>query len=486
MTTTYVPPLNQIALSVIDLRRTERWFREGFGLLPAGGGRAMLRGPLPSMIQGLPKAASTVWWLVGRNPWFQLELFQFESPMARLMPADFRPCDTGYTRLGLWVADFDLTLINLSRLGTTPLSPPLGQLGARRACVRSPDGVYVEIMEDDPLAGKAAGERSTCQAAVRSVTLSTPHFDDGCALMRDGVGLRASAVQLHQPEHEALWGLSGARLKSAVFDGGDVLVEVVSYIDPPGKPWPQGYRVSDQGILNIAFGARNKRDHMAVYDRLYAFGARPNCRPIHIPGSGVVYVNDKHGFSVEVLWMKPGKGDREWGFEPLPLAKRPQPDTHSATGRVQINASIERVWDVISDHEGMSNWCGFSPVSMIRAGDVTPTGYGSERIMHGPPGIGVVVEQVIGEQAQQLQRYRVIKGSPFICHQGEIRLRQCGKGTELEWTIRFRSRIPGIGWLFQRILSGKLPAMLHQQLKTYAEASGRQTSPVQSINRKQA
>ena len=82
----YVPPLNQIALSVVDLRRTERWFREGFGLLPAGGSRLMMRGALAARVQGLPGAASTCWWLVGRNPWFQLELFQFERPSAKPMP----------------------------------------------------------------------------------------------------------------------------------------------------------------------------------------------------------------------------------------------------------------------------------------------------------------------------------------------------------------------------------------------------------------
>jgi hypothetical protein len=30
------PPLNPIAFSVVDLRRTARWFHEGCGLLPAG------------------------------------------------------------------------------------------------------------------------------------------------------------------------------------------------------------------------------------------------------------------------------------------------------------------------------------------------------------------------------------------------------------------------------------------------------------------
>ena len=30
-------PLNQLAFSVIDLKTTERWWREGLGFLPAGG-----------------------------------------------------------------------------------------------------------------------------------------------------------------------------------------------------------------------------------------------------------------------------------------------------------------------------------------------------------------------------------------------------------------------------------------------------------------
>ena len=150
-TAPFVPRLNQIALSVVDLRLTERWFREGLGFLPAGGSRLAMRTPLASRIQGLPKAASTCWWLVDRNEVFQLELFQFERPLARLMPADFRPCDIGYTRIGVWVADFDASLRRLEALGTRPLTPALGQRGARRACVRSPDGVFVELMESDPL-----------------------------------------------------------------------------------------------------------------------------------------------------------------------------------------------------------------------------------------------------------------------------------------------------------------------------------------------
>ena len=186
----FAPPLNQIAFSVVDLRLTERWFREGFGLVPAGGSRALMRGPLAANVQGLPRAASTCWWLLGRNSWFQLELFQFDRPIAKLMPADFRPCDIGYTRIGIWVEDFDATLKKLAGLGSQPLTEPLGERGRRRACVRNPDGVYVEIMEDDPLPQFNQRGRVDCPSAIRSVTLSVPQLADAAAFFETGIGLK--------------------------------------------------------------------------------------------------------------------------------------------------------------------------------------------------------------------------------------------------------------------------------------------------------
>lgn len=453
----YIPPLNQIAFSVIDLRLTECWFREGCGLLPAGGSRLMMRGPLAAAVQGLPGAASTCWWLVGRNPWFQIELFQFERPLARPMPADFRPCDIGYTRIGLWVADFDATLERLARLGSAPLAPPLGAQGDRRACVRNPDGVFVELMERDPLPQAACGSgRAHCPAAVRYVTLSTPDLRTSAALMREGFGISESKVELHSPEHEALWGLAGARCERRVFEAGDVLVEVVQYLDPVGKPWPAGYRISDQGILNIAFGARNQRDHMSVYRRAVAWGARPNCRPIHLSllGAGVVYVNDPLGFSVEILWMRPGAADRQWGFEPLPLGRRPSPDTHSVEQTVVLDAPLARAWAILSDHEGFAQWSGFPQAALTRPGHTERNGYGAERRLVGPT--GAVVEQVVGWEPQQRLRYRIVDGSPFICHQGEMRLRPLGDKTELTWRIRFRPRIPGTGSILRAVASRML------------------------------
>ena len=212
------PVLNQVAFSVVDLAVTERWFREGLGFWPAGGSRLMMRGPVASAVQGLSRAASTCWWLVDRNEWFQLELFQFERPIARLMADDRRACDIGYTRIGVSVADFDQTLTRLVGLGSTPLTNPVGPAGRRRACVRNPDGVFVEVMEDDPLSEAGLSPaKSGCPVAVRSVTLSVPDLARSEAFFSDGLGLQRADAPLREPEHEALWGLAGARTRSAVF-----------------------------------------------------------------------------------------------------------------------------------------------------------------------------------------------------------------------------------------------------------------------------
>ena len=466
--------LAQVALSVVDLPATERWFREGLGFWPAGGSRRMMRGPLASRVQGLPRVASTCWWMVDRNDFFQLEMFQFERPLARLMPHDFTPRDVGYARIGVWVADFDQTLTRLARLSSLPLGDPIGNAGARRACVRNPDGVYVEIMEDDPLAGIGlASSRSACPVAVRSVTVSVPDLGRSEAFFVRGLGLERADAALRAPEHEALWGLAGARTRSSVFAAGSALVELVQYLDPIGRPRRPGYRISDQGILNIAFGARSRRDHGKLYGRARAAGARPNCRPIHLAGAGVVYVNDPDRFSVELLWMSPAS-DKRWGFTPRPPGKRPPADTHKIERTVRIAAPAQTTWDVIAEHENMPAWLGLGSVRQTVDGAPDLNGRGSERLLKlfGAS----ITERVLAYEPPTAYRYQVTNGSPFICHQGEIRLRADGDQTELTWQIRFRPRLPGTGRPLALVLSRLLARVLCTSLKAHVEALAKQAT----------
>ncbi|MFZ3183506.1 MAG: SRPBCC family protein [Pseudomonas sp.] len=466
----YQPPLNQVAFSVIDLRLTDQWFREGLGFLPAGGSRIMASLPLTARVQGVPGAATTMWWLVGGNAGFQLELFQYRRPIAKLMPADFRPCDIGYTRIGVSVRDFDATLARLAALGTKPLAPAQGNPGERRVCVRNPDGVYVEIIECHALPQSPDAEQTSCSASLHSVTVSTADLASSVAYFAAVCGKEPEEFRLHTAEHESLWGLDGALADSAVFKAGDVWLEVVQYRTPIGKPWPKDYRICDQGILNIAFGADNKRDFLQVYERTSAFGAMPNCAPVHLPfkpKAGVVYVNDRLGFSVELVWMAPGKDKLEWGWHPLPINARPDTDNQRAVAKVRIDAPLDKVWAVLNDQERMSKWIGFDQVRVVRAGSIVRDGVGAERHMTGS--VGQVVEQITEVIPQQSIRYRVIEGSPFVDHQGHILVASEGGQTEVTWTIRFRAKVPFAGAPLRFALQRMLGKMLGHGLKPYAE-----------------
>jgi catechol 2,3-dioxygenase-like lactoylglutathione lyase family enzyme len=177
-------------------------------------------------------------------------------------------------------------------------------------------------MEDDPLRGRSRDARPDCRVAVRSVTLSVPDLEKSTRFFVDALGMSQSTTKLRRPEHEALWGLGGATTRSVVLDAGNVLLELVQYLDPVGKPWPRGYRISDQGILNVAFGYRRMREMMDSYRRSRTAGARANGFPLHLLNWGVVYVNDEQHFSVELLWVKP-RWDSRMGFVPQPTSRRP-------------------------------------------------------------------------------------------------------------------------------------------------------------------
>ena len=312
------PYFSQIAFSVRDLERTHAFYRDALGFVPAGGTESF-RGPGASLVQGLPNAASICWWMLDQREFMQLELFQFQSPPVRPLPDDWRPCDIGYTTVGLHVPYFDAALERLDAAGTILLSAVGGSPGARRACLRDPEGVLLELMEDDPRPVNAPPRlRADVGVVARSVTASVPDLAKARRFWVDALGLsEAHEVALHDSSHEALWDLEGAKRETLLLWAGDFLVELVQYADPPGKPWPEGYRISDQGILNVAFGFRDIQKLREVYQRVIDSGYSSNFELAELGEGGVVYCNDDQGFSVELLCAPPAM-DEAVGFSPRP------------------------------------------------------------------------------------------------------------------------------------------------------------------------
>ncbi|MEW6443265.1 MAG: VOC family protein [bacterium] len=314
--------LCQVALVALDGTRLRRWYQEVFGFLPSGG--TVFAGPLTTRVQGIPRVASVCRWLLDSKDLFQMEFFQYWSPKSKPRRPDWKPSDIGYSMFGLHTADFSRTLENLARLGARPLSEPVGGQGDRRVCVRDPEGNLVEILEKDPLAGLAPpGLRPEVPVTVRTVTVSVPDLEAARRVWQETFGLaEAVGIRLHGPEHEAMRGLGGAERKSLLLSAGGMLVELVEYTRPAGRPWPEGYRICDQGIMNVAFGFRSRAAFEAQFWRAVQDGCRPNGIPVDIGVFKVMYVNDPAKLSIELLYPRPW-ALRLTGFEPPLSLKRP-------------------------------------------------------------------------------------------------------------------------------------------------------------------
>jgi len=312
-------PLCQVAISATHLLRTHYWYRRALGFRAAGDLRHReSEGHAP--VSDVPESSFDVWCLVGRQDWFQIEMFEFQKPRMRMIPADWRPSDFGYSTLGLHVSDFERTLERLMRTSGRLLSEPLGSLGQRRVCLRDPEGILLELMEEDlRQPGTPGPVNGEVPPAIRSVTVSVPNLDRAYRFWVETLGLiEAAGITLHSAEHEGLWGLDCAKRRSLLLWAGDILIELVQYAEPMGRQRPAGYLMTDQGILNVALGSRDKEvfDHM--YDSARAAGYRFNSEPWTVPGvATVVYLNDDQGFSVELLHVEPG-GMARMGFVATP------------------------------------------------------------------------------------------------------------------------------------------------------------------------
>ena len=322
MTTTAGPQLAQIALCSTDLPRSVQLYTEVFGFAEAGA--RTLWGERVARIQALgDDAAFVLWWLVGRQDLVQLEFFAHTTPSQQPLPSDWRPSDLGWVRFGLTVPDFDEALGRLRALGVETLTEPEVHEGLRRVCFRDPHiGVVVEVMEDGPaLPGGVRPRHFDLVPALVYAAISVLDLDRARRFFLETLGLvEEPETVLHLPEHETLWGLEGARQEGFVARGGDVYLEVLRYDDPVGRPKPDGYVLSDQGFMNVAFGFRDVGPLQETFDRVVSNGYRPNHEAPRAAGG--TYLNDDQENSVELL-VCPRELDPDFGFAPHPRFFRP-------------------------------------------------------------------------------------------------------------------------------------------------------------------
>jgi catechol 2,3-dioxygenase-like lactoylglutathione lyase family enzyme len=448
----------QVAFSALNAPALREWYANVFGFVRSG--KVIFFPPATSTVQGIPGAWEKCSWLIDQQDYFQLEFFQFWTPRSRLKPDDWRPCDIGYNMVGIAVTDFDQVLRNVCAFSGRDGPEVVGETGLRRACIADPEGNLVEIYERDPLTlvegANATVLRPEVPAVVRTMRTSVPSLEAARQTYVDAMGLQVvKDFQLHSPEDESLWGLPGAKHKSLLLCSDNFLLELVEYESPAPKPWPGNYTIADQGFMNIALGYRERGD----YDRSFAHavhnGMLPNGEVQDIGVFRVMYVNDRHGFSIEMLnarkafWSISGFNSHEPYVE----------------NEIAIYAPADEVWRKLTDHAAVADWSPFKG-RLLREGKPHPNATGCIRELTAP---GMrIIEEITAWQEGRHYAYQLRSGAPFRRHQGDVYVTDDNGITRVRWAIRFDAWIPCSGkitaWLLQWIF-GRALRQLKDQLE---------------------
>jgi catechol 2,3-dioxygenase-like lactoylglutathione lyase family enzyme len=289
--------MNQIAVVVEDSDTSVRFYEDLFGLPRVG--ETIFKGKPAQRVQALPDPYFFAHWHMDDREFFQLELFQYQRPQSKPYARGRQPWDIGYSRIALEVNDpvaFHAKCGQQSVAGLTPIK----EIGGKpRFALHDPNGVLLEVgPASRPIPGHIG-------ARFAGVALSVPNLEAALRSCRDGIGCPVRDVS--PVDKGALWDEPPARKRSVMLDGGTNWLEITEYSNPVPKPWPDGYRICDCGIMNVAFGFREARDIRATWERMQQQGGfRPHGELVNSAGQVMVgYLDDPQGFNVELLMVRP-------------------------------------------------------------------------------------------------------------------------------------------------------------------------------------
>ena len=124
----------------------------------------------------------------------------------------------------------------------------------------------------------------------------------------------------------------------------------------------------------------------------------------------------------------------------------------------RINAPIDVVFDVLTDHRGYTHFTPLRKVKLEQEGDPAPDGVGAIRALYavGPP----IREQVTEYVKPTRFAYRMLSGAPVSDHTGVVELSDDGGATKMVYRVESFPKVPKIlapGVLaFMRVAIGQL------------------------------
>jgi uncharacterized protein YndB with AHSA1/START domain len=118
---------------------------------------------------------------------------------------------------------------------------------------------------------------------------------------------------------------------------------------------------------------------------------------------------------------------------------------------LRIAADRDRIWEILSNHEGMPRWFPAREVVRRRPGAPDPNGVDAVRVVR-TSGLAIEERVTAFEPGRRLA-YVVSAGAPLRDHRGEVVLDAddaAGDATRVRWSVELRPLIPGTGWILSR------------------------------------
>lgn len=134
------------------------------------------------------------------------------------------------------------------------------------------------------------------------------------------------------------------------------------------------------------------------------------------------------------------------------------PRTHHTRLARRIDAPIEVVWDVLSNHADYGAWTPVPSVTFRPAEGDQPNGIGAERVL-GLAGVGPT-ERVVAFEPTAYLAYSIVGGAPVQDHLAEVRLNEDGDATAVTYQARFAASLPLTGTLTAVVMRGVLMTLL--------------------------
>jgi uncharacterized protein YndB with AHSA1/START domain len=139
-----------------------------------------------------------------------------------------------------------------------------------------------------------------------------------------------------------------------------------------------------------------------------------------------------------------------------------------ATSITTVKAPVQHVWEVLADHEGMSEWAPGLKASLSKPGTTERNGVGAvRRLGVGLPG-PVIVEEIVEFEPGKRLGYKALGGVPLKNYHGEVSLHEVPGGTEISYSVIVDKRLPFGEQTVAKVISKTLLTALARRARATA------------------